>query len=145
MAAHMRTSFAHLRLFLTVLALQLVTGTAAAADIWVITDSRHPVSGTHKPTRVILLDAAQHNEAELSGELPNEPQRAAALAQRRLQETGQTLQQRLRDTYQGIADAWSLGITSLPAVVVDQRYVVYGETDLDRAVLRIENYRRSQP
>ena len=33
----------------------------------------------------------------------------------------------------------------LPAVVVDRRYVVYGEADVSRAVARIETYRRLQP
>jgi integrating conjugative element protein (TIGR03757 family) len=45
----------------------------------------------------------------------------------------------------GVADAWSLGITTIPAVVVDQRYVVYGEPDVARAVARIEQHRRAQP
>ena len=47
--------------------------------------------------------------------------------------------------HQGVTDAWSLGITSIPAVVVDQRYVVYGEPDVARAVARIEQRRRTQP
>ena len=55
------------------------------------------------------------------------------------------LQRRLASAYQGVTDAWSLGITSLPAVVVDQRYVVYGEPDVARAVARIEQHRRPQP
>ena len=52
---------------------------------------------------------------------------------------------RLASAYQGVTDAWSLGITSLPAVVVDQRYVVYGEPDVARALARIEQHRRPQP
>ncbi|ENJ2046957.1 DUF1525 domain-containing protein, partial [Pseudomonas aeruginosa] len=35
--------------------------------------------------------------------------------------------------------------TSIPAVVVDKRYVVYGEPDVARAVARIEQRRRTQP
>ena len=50
-----------------------------------------------------------------------------------------------RGAYQGVADAWSLGITSLPAVVVDQRYVVYGDSDVARAIARIEQHRKAQP
>ncbi|MBI0473663.1 DUF1525 domain-containing protein, partial [Pectobacterium parmentieri] len=42
-------------------------------------------------------------------------------------------------------DAWSLGITTLPAVIVDQRYVVYGEPDIARAVELINTHRRTQP
>jgi len=38
-----------------------------------------------------------------------------------------------------------LGLAKVPAVVVDRRYVVYGETDVARAVARIESHRRAQP
>ena len=41
--------------------------------------------------------------------------------------------------------AWSLGIAKIPAVVVDRRYVVYGEANVARALARIEEYRRAQP
>ena len=51
----------------------------------------------------------------------------------------------IRDAYQGVTDAWSLGITSIPAVIVDQRYVVYGVSDLGQALARIERYREEQP
>ena len=61
---------------------------ASAADVLVVTDSRHPVQSA-SGARVIELD--------------------------------------------------------LPAVVVDRRYVVYGETDVARAVARIESHRRAQP
>lgn len=44
-------------------------------------------------------------------------------------------------TYQGIVEAWILGITKIPAVVVDRRYVVYGQRDVNRAVALIEEYR----
>ena len=89
-------------------------------------DVRHPVAGAQAADRIIQLDAAQAIEADLSAGLPDDPQRAAALVQRRLND-GQALQQRMREAYQGVTDAWSLGITSIPAVIVDQRYVVYGE------------------
>ena len=74
-----------------------------------------------------------------------DPAQAAAIVQQRLQDGGTPLQQRLADAYQGVIDAWSLGITRIPAVVVDRRYVVYGETDVSRALARIEEYRRTQP
>ncbi len=42
-------------------------------------------------------------------------------------------------------DAWSLGITRIPAVVVDHRYVVYGDPNLERALAKIERFRRGKP
>lgn len=58
---------------------------------------------------------------------------------------GEALQRRIGHAYQGVADAWGLGIAKIPAVVVDRRYVVYGEPDVPRAVARINAYRSTQP
>lgn len=123
----------------------LVSGTARAQEIWVVTDSRNPVAGKATITRLIELDSAQWIEAELGTQLPGDPQRAAALVQQRLKDGGQQLQQQLRTAHQGVADAWSMGITALPAVVVDQRYVIYGEPNLDKAVARIAQHRKDKP
>jgi len=117
----------------------------ATAEVWVVTDSSHPVTGSASAQRVIQLDTAQQIETELSANLPNDPQRAAGIVQQRLNQGGDTLQQRLRAAYQGITDAWSMGITALPAVVVDQRYVVYGEADVNKALARIAQYRKDNP
>jgi len=117
----------------------------ASAQVWVITDSRHPVTGSASVQRLIQLDAAQQIETELSVNLPADPQQATTLVQQRLNQGGASLQQRLYEAYQGITDAWGMGITTLPAVVVEQRYVVYGETDLDKALARIAQYRKENP
>ncbi|KHN52941.1 conjugal transfer protein [Dickeya fangzhongdai] len=127
------------RLAAVLLLFFLVTGKAIAA-VWVITDVQHPVAGTQQPDRIIRLDAPRHVEADLSAQLPSDPQRASAIIRQRLQ-TDDRAQQRLQSAYQGVADAWSLGITTLPAVLVDQKYVVYGEPDLDKALARIAQYR----
>lgn len=128
-----------------ILLVLLAAATSATAEVWVITDARHPVAGSEAATRVIALDAAQRIEAELSAQLPTDPQRAATLVQQRLNQGGAALQQRLREAYQGVTDAWSLGITTVPAVVVDQRYVVYGEARLDQALVRVAQYRKEHP
>jgi integrating conjugative element protein (TIGR03757 family) len=117
---------------------------ASAADVLVVTDSHHPVQSTDG-ARVIELDLPERIEAELAAGLPNDPSRAAALVQQRLRDGSQALQRRIGSAYQGVADAWGLGIAKLPAVVVDRRYVVYGEPDVTRAVARVEAYRRTQP
>ena len=115
-----------------------------AADVLVVTDSRHPVK-TMGGERLIELDEAPRIEAELSAELPADPDQATAIVKRRLNLGGADLQRRIASAYQGVTDAWSLGIASIPAVVVDQRYVVYGDPDVTRAVARIEQHRRPQP
>ncbi|WP_121382468.1 TIGR03757 family integrating conjugative element protein [Pseudomonas aeruginosa] len=115
-----------------------------AADVVVVTDGHHPVK-TMGGERLIELDEAPRIEAELSANLPTDPDQATALVKRRLTQGGTDLQRRIATAYQGVTDAWSLGITAVPAVVVDQRYVVYGEPDVARAIARIKQHRRAQP
>lgn len=119
------------------------TSGARAAEIWVITDRQHPVVTTPS-MRVIELDAAARIEAELDAQLPADPARAAAIVQQRLRDGSLELQRRLRLAYQGVADAWSLGVVKIPALVVDQRYVVYGEPNVDRALERVEAYQSAR-
>jgi integrating conjugative element protein (TIGR03757 family) len=95
--------------------------------------------------RLIELGETPRIEAELSANLPADPERAAAIVRQRLKQGGTDLQRRIGTAYQGVTDAWSLGVTTIPAVVVDQRFVVYGEPDVARAVARIEQHRRMQP
>ncbi|MBC8947051.1 TIGR03757 family integrating conjugative element protein [Xenorhabdus indica] len=46
--------------------------------------------------------------------------------------------------YQGITRAWELGIKKYPAVVIDDRYVVYGSTDITHAQTLVDTYRRGR-
>lgn len=141
--------YLRLRAVSTALALWVVVSSvfstaAAAAEVLVITDSGHPVQ-VAAGTRVIELDLPARIEAELAAGLPTDPTQAAAIVQQRLREGGQDLQRRIGRAYQDVTQAWGLGITKVPAVVVDRRYVVYGESDVARAAARIETYRGTQP
>ncbi len=121
----------------------LLAAGAVHAETWVVTDQAHPITG--QADRLILLDAPARIEGELASGLPSDPARAERIARERLSQGGADLQRRIALAYQGVVDAWSLGITSIPAVVVDQRYVVYGEPDVARAVARIQQHRRTHP
>ncbi len=127
-----------------VLCLALLAPVAVAADVLVVTDSRHPVQAP-AGVRVIELDQPAHIEAELTARLPDDPAQAEALVRQRLLDGGADLQRRIGQAYQGVADAWGLGIVKTPAVVVDRRYVVYGEPDVALAVARIDAYRSARP
>lgn len=142
---HLGQRYAQLRRYLTA-TLCVLTSTlgVASTDIRVFTDRLHPIEAP-SGVRIIELDAPSHIETELAANLPADPSRAAAIVRQRLNDGGADLQRRLADAYQGVTDAWSLGITRVPAVVVDQRYVVYGDTDVSRALARIERYRSKQP
>ncbi len=122
----------------------LVFSSAQAADVVAFTDAQHPVSNA-SGIRVVLLDAPASLEATLDAQLPADPGQAEAVVRQRLAQGGASLQQRFATAYQGVADAWGLGIAKVPAVVFDRRYVVYGEPDVDRAVARINAYRSTHP
>ncbi|MBK3867344.1 TIGR03757 family integrating conjugative element protein [Pseudomonas stutzeri] len=122
----------------------LLSTQAQAKDILVVTDSQHPVLAT-SGVRVIELDQPARIKGELGAHLPADPTRSTAVVQQRLKDGGNALQARLVAAYQDVVDAWSLGITTIPAVVVDQRYVVYGEPDVAKAVALIEAHQRTQP
>jgi integrating conjugative element protein (TIGR03757 family) len=113
----------------------------AHAETWVITDQAHPVSA---PTgvRIIRLDDQQRLEELLSRQLPADPRQAESTIQRYLESpAGKRLQSDLVQAQQGITDAWSVGVEKIPAVVVDRRYVVYGEADVAKAVAQIDRAR----
>lgn len=120
------------------------TTNVLAADVRVFTDRHHPIDAPAN-VRVVELDVAARIESALTVDLPSDPAQAAAIVEERLKDGGAALQRRLAEAYQGVTDAWSLSVKKIPAVVVDRRYVVYGETDVARALARIEEYRRKEP
>lgn len=119
---------------------------ASDLDVRVYTDDLHPV--TVQPgiaVKVIKLDEAQRLQSALSLNLPADASQAAAIARQRLAQGGANWQARMQQAYQGITDAWSLGIDKVPAIVVNGRYVVYGEADVGKALQLIDQYRRAHP
>ena len=122
----------------------LMLPAAALAEALVYTDKAHTVSAAID-ARVVLLDRQHHLETDLSRDLPPDPQLAAAIIHGRLSSpSGKRLQSDLAKAQQALTDAWSMGIEKIPAVVVDRRYVVYGEPDVAKA-LELINRARSQP
>lgn len=128
------------------LALQAVTAfPVLAVDIHVFTDRAHPVRSVPAGAAVVELDAAAQLEGELAADLPRDVGKAAHIVQRRLEHGGPELQRRLANAYQGVTEAWSLGVAKVPAVVVAHRYVVYGEPDIKLALAHIAQYRKEHP
>ncbi|MFC6298161.1 TIGR03757 family integrating conjugative element protein [Pseudomonas sp. CCM 7893] len=119
----------------------LAASTAVQAETWVITNQAHPVSAP-AGVRTIRLDDQQRLEEQLTAQLPADPRQAEATIQRYLASpAGKRLQSDLAQAQQGVTDAWSLGVEKLPAVVVDRRYIVYGEPDVAKAVALIDRAR----
>ncbi|WP_122384210.1 TIGR03757 family integrating conjugative element protein, partial [Pseudomonas savastanoi] len=69
-------------------------------------------------------------------------QQAITIMQQRLKSAdAQRLQRDLALAQQNLVDAWSIGVTKVPAVVVDRAFVVYGETNALAAEHRIAQWR----
>ena len=113
----------------------------ANAETWIVTDRNHPVQAPAR-VRLILLDESERLEAKLSEGLPANQQQAIAIMQQRLKSNdAQRLQRDLGSAQQNVVDAWSIGVTKVPAVVVDRTFVVYGEPDSIAAEYRIAQWR----
>lgn len=130
--------------FLIAMPLCTMTYATAANAVWVVTDRLHPVHNVDG-ARVIELDAPARVEAMLSASLPANPRQAAIVVQQRLKDENGKFARQLTTTYRGVLDAWNLGVTTVPAVIVDQHYVVYGDADVAHALARIQAYREAHP
>ncbi|MGQ7245129.1 TIGR03757 family integrating conjugative element protein [Salinicola sp. V024] len=117
----------------------------ASAGVEVFTTAGEPVVNVPSSAAVVELDAPARLDARLSQNLPADPSRAKQVLQARMNdpEWQRTLQD-YGQLYQGVARAWMLGVETVPAVVVDSRYVVYGEPDVERALEEIEQARGDQ-
>ncbi|CAJ5352039.1 integrating conjugative element protein, PFL_4709 family [Burkholderia pseudomallei] len=81
----------------------------------------------------------------LSKDLPVDPNQAIGIVQQRLKANQGVLDQQLTAAWQAVIDAWNLGVSTIPAVVIDRRYVVYGDPDVTHALARIQAYRKAHP
>lgn len=119
----------------------LAVGRTSSAIPWVITDSTHPIEPTNE-IRLILIDQLSALEDELSSRLPSSPAVAEAMFGERM--TAQ-MSAKIENAHQDIFDTWRLGVTKIPAVVADGKYVVYGDSNVERALTKIQLYREAHP
>jgi len=125
-------------LWLCVAASSVFADPAMHHTIIVVHDDAHPVVNIPAHARVIQLDVAETVLTEVSAGLPADHEQASLIAKERLNDS---LHQKLHDALQGVVDAWALGVQKIPAVIVDQRYVIYGEPDVTKALDAIRQYR----
>lgn len=105
----------------------------------VVIDQHHSVYNLPTNARVIKLNMVNQLNQEFFANLPADPQQAEQVARRRLTDSEEQLKQILLVALQDVVDSWSLGITKVPAVVVDG-YVVYGESDVKQAIKQIKDF-----
>ena len=120
-----------LRNFILLTALMPVS---VLAGMVVYTDSQHLPENPPPDVVVVVLDEPDQLQAEMFGELPADPQQAEAQVRQVMASSAwQQKQLQLNDSYRLVVRAWELGIKKVPAVVFDDRDVVYGTTDVDVA------------
>lgn len=106
----------------------------------VYTDSQHLPENLSPYVVVVLLDEPERLQAKVFGQLPADPELAAMQARQVMSSPQwQQKQQQLVTAYRQVVHARELGIRKVPAVVFDDRDVVYGTTDVAQAqVLRLQ-------
>lgn len=113
----------------------LLASLSATAQTEVFTVAGEPVTHVPDGVTVIELDKPSRLDKQLSEGLPDNKAAAAKAVQRRLP----SLKQAYGQAYRGLISAWRLGIKRVPAVVVNGRYVVYGQPDVAAAVAEIRH------
>lgn len=130
---------------LSLLALCLASPFVGAQTV-VYTTAAHLVATPEPGVLVYQLDDVDKLEATLFPRLSDNPGEAEQQARRIMQQPDwKTREAELTSAYQALTDAWSLGLTKVPAVVFDNRYVVYGTTDITQAAALLDKWRETQP
>ncbi|MCS3404377.1 TIGR03757 family integrating conjugative element protein [Pantoea sp. B566] len=125
----------------------LFLSAGAHAGTVIYTDHAHPVTGELSPdVTVTELDAPDRLQAELFGPLSANPAQAGQQARAVIASPAfRQNQQALAASYAGVAHAWSLGLEKVPAVVFDDKWVVYGTTDVAAARAKLDAWREKHP
>lgn len=98
------------------------------------TDSHHPPMNNDASVTVIYLDGPEQLQMQLFGALSSNPDEAQRQAKAVLQSPQwQAHEQELATVYSALVRAWELGVKKVPAVVFDDRDVVYGTADIAQA------------
>lgn len=131
---------------LSSLTILFLTASAHAGTV-IYTDHAHPVNGELSPdVTVIELDAPDRIQAQLFGSLSANPAQAEQQARSVIASPAfRQNQQTLAASYAGVAHAWSLGLEKYPAVVFDDKWVVYGAADVAAARAKLDAWREKQP
>lgn len=116
----------------------LTWGSVAFAGVEVFTVAGEPIVNAPESAVVIELDAPARLDGLISQDLPADSEHAEQVLRSRMSgPEWQATLKRYGETYTGVARAWMLGIEKVPAVVLDGRYVVYGEPDVRVALEEI--------
>ncbi|EFS5380637.1 TIGR03757 family integrating conjugative element protein [Salmonella enterica] len=115
--------------YLPLLALMLSAPSLASTVVY--TDRHHLPANVQSDTRVVYLDETEQLAESLFGPLSKNSVQAEHQAQSIIHSPEWKQRQAVMvRAYQGLIQAWQLGLKKYPAVVFDERDVVYGTADV---------------
>ncbi|MEQ1966514.1 TIGR03757 family integrating conjugative element protein [Xenorhabdus nematophila] len=98
------------------------------------TDSQHPPVNLSPDTHLVWLDAAEQQRQKRFAHLSADPQQALMQAHAIFQSPQWHQQeQQMIEANRAVVAAWQSGVRKYPAVVFDDRDVVYGTADVAKA------------
>jgi integrating conjugative element protein (TIGR03757 family) len=124
--------------------------TGETLSVEVFTASEGPISSVEDERirsasiTTYTVDGLERLESGLSEGLPAAPETAKAEALRRIQQFDDTHVVPAKNAAIGLARAVQYGVDRYPAIVIDERAVVYGVTDLAEALDRYEAWQWEQ-
>mgnify|MGYP001156118015 CR=1 FL=1 len=90
---------------------------------------------------ILILDAVQSIQEQLSEGLPNDETLARALVQQKIAELGRSkLEDELRAAYLPLGTMMAYGLDRYPVIIFDKQAVIYGMTDLSLAINRYRQW-----
>lgn len=113
-----------------------ITHADTVLDVRVFTTSFMAVDDqSNRANAIYYLDDVERALASLAKGLPTELSVAEAVTQRRLNTAeGRSTLQQLQTAFDGLVRAWSHDIEKLPAILINDQYVIYGIRDVDEAL-----------
>ncbi|MDE9430536.1 TIGR03757 family integrating conjugative element protein [Xenorhabdus bovienii] len=114
---------------------------STGAKTVIYTDHQHPPVNLASDSHVVWLDAPEQFQQQYFAQLSADPRQAMKQAQTRLQSPQwREQEQQLINAYRAVVHARQSGVRKYPAVVFDDRDVVYGTADVAKATALREQY-----
>ncbi|ECI4532301.1 TIGR03757 family integrating conjugative element protein [Salmonella enterica subsp. diarizonae] len=132
--------------FFTLFPFLFLTSVPVPAQTVIYTTARYPVENPEPGVVIQVLEDIHSLEQSLFPALSQHPERAEQQAREQMKQPDWREQEaRLTRAYQSLLDAYALGVEKVPAVVLDERYVVYGTTDIRVAEKKRDTWQETQP
>ncbi|MGS2722125.1 TIGR03757 family integrating conjugative element protein [Porticoccus sp. GXU_MW_L64] len=120
-------------------------------ELKVITSDNYPVtgntalSGSKADIAIYNLDNVDRLTESLGQNLPNTAAKSHAQLQKRIELMGQsTLEAQFRDAHQGLVTLITNRINRFPAIIVNDRAVIYGVTHIPEAIAIYRQWKHQQ-